>query len=157
MPAPTLSTAAPSAHLAATGAAPFRAAELRAELAAAGADLDRLQALLADACGALLASFEAAQAQLGAASGPAAPPAAIAGTPAAAIAGARHELASAVVALQFEDIASQLIAHAQRRLRGCAERLASTQAAEGDTAGGPPHRSSPVGQRAMDAGAVELF
>lgn len=145
MPAPTLSTAAPSAHLAATGAAPFRAAELRAELAAAGADLDRLQALLADACGALLASFEAAQAQLGAAS------------PAAAIAGARHELASAVVALQFEDIASQLIAHAQRRLRGCAERLASTQAAEGDTAGGPPHRSSPVGQRAMDAGAVELF
>jgi len=145
MPAPTLSTAAPAAHPAATGAAPLRAADLRAELAAAGADLDRLQALLADACGALLASFEAAQAQLGAAS------------PAAAIAGARHELASAVVALRFEDIASQLIAHAQRRLRGCAERLASTQAADGDTAGGPPHRSSPVGQRAMDAGAVELF
>lgn len=153
MPTPTLSTAAPAAHLAATGAAPLRAADLRAELAAAGADLDRLQALLADACGALLASFEAAQAQLGAAS----PAAAIAGTPAAAIAGARHELASAVVALQFEDIASQLITHAQRRLRGCAERLACAQAAEGDTAGGPPHRSSPVGQRAMDAGAVELF
>lgn len=145
MPTPTLSTAAPAAHLAATGAAPLRAADLRAELAAAGADLDRLQALLADACGALLASFEAAQAQLGAA------------MPAAAIAGARYELGSAVVALQFEDIASQLIAHAQRRLRGCAERLACAQAAEGDTAGGPPHRSSPVGQRAMDAGAVELF
>lgn len=145
MPTPTLSTAAPAAHPAATGAAPFRAADLRAELAAAGADLDRLQALLADACGVLLASFEAAQAQLGAA------------MPAAAIAGARYELGSAVVALQFEDIASQLIAHAQRRLRGCAERLASTQAADGDTAGGPPHRSSPVGQHAMDAGAVELF
>lgn len=149
MPAPTTPTADPAAPGALPGAASAPPADAHAELATIGSDLDRLQALLADACGALLASFHGAQAHLGAALAPDA-------EAAAAIGGARDALGNAVLALQFEDIASQLIAHSQRRLRLCAERIACPPPGDG-AQGAAPQRPHPVAQRQMDAGAVELF
>jgi hypothetical protein len=66
-----------------------------------------------------------------------------------------------VTALQFQDMASQLIAHTQRRLRGCADRLAC-DALDDDEDGdavveAPPLRPNPVTQDEMDAGSIELF
>ena len=37
---------------------------------------------------------------------------------------ALQSLAGAITALQFQDMATQLIAHTQRRLRNCADRIA---------------------------------
>ena len=69
--------------------------------------------------------------------------------------------AGAVTALQFQDMASQLIAHTRQRLRNCADRLA--REAMGDDDDGDavveaaPLRPNPVTQDEMDAGSVELF
>ncbi|MDZ7813818.1 MAG: hypothetical protein U5L74_12240 [Ideonella sp.] len=35
-----------------------------------------------------------------------------------------RDLAGAITALQFHDMATQLISHTQRRLRGCADKIA---------------------------------
>lgn len=71
------------------------------------------------------------------------------------------ELRSAITALQFQDMASQLITHTSRRLRYCADQLAR-EALSGDEDGEavietPPDRPNPVTQDEMDAGSVELF
>jgi len=127
------------------------AADLQDDLLVAGHDLDRLQALLAHACGTLLQSFHGALAQLRAIE-PQHPE-----TAAAVL----HHLGGAVTALQFEDMSSQLIAHTHRRLRSCADRLAFE--AMGDDEDGravvepAPLRPNPVTQDEMDAGSVELF
>jgi hypothetical protein len=124
------------------------AADLQDDLLVAGHDLDRLQALLAQACGTLLHSFHGALAQLQAVEHP-------------GVAAAARQLVDAVTALQFEDMSSQLIAHTHRRLRSCADRLAWQ--AMGDDEDGwavvepPPLRPNPVTQDEMDAGSVELF
>lgn len=74
---------------------------------------------------------------------------------------AMQDMASAITALQFHDMATQLISHTHRRLRACVDRIA--QDAMGDDPDGPavietmPLRPNPVTQDEMDAGSVELF
>jgi len=74
---------------------------------------------------------------------------------------AMESLAGAITALQFHDMATQLIAHTQRRLRGCADRIA--REAMGDDEDGlavveeVPIRPNPVTQDEMDAGSIDLF
>jgi hypothetical protein len=74
----------------------------------------------------------------------------------------RKELHSAVTELQFQDMASQLVAHTTRRLRNCADRLAAEAMGEDDEDGSAfveamPLRPNPVTQDEVDAGSVELF
>ena len=83
------------------------------------------------------------------------------GADAEALGGLREQLGGAVTALQFQDMASQLIAHTNQRLRNCADQLARD--AFGPDADGEavvaaaPLRPNPVTQDEMDAGSVELF
>jgi len=128
------------------------AADLQDHLLTASNDLDRLQALLADTCEALAASFFGANAQLDS----------LRGTSGAdAVQTLSRHLGSAITALQFQDIASQLIAHTRKRLRNCADRLAADAFDDGDEGMAlvepAPLRPNPVTQDEMDAGSVELF
>ena len=129
------------------------AADLQDHLMTAGHDLDRLQRLLAESCDALLARFQAAVGQVEAL-------ASVPGADAEALRGLRAQLGGAVTALQFQDMASQLIAHTNQRLRNCADQLARD--AFGPDADGEavvaaaPLRPNPVTQDEMDAGSVEL-
>ena len=129
------------------------AAELQDHLMTASHDLDRLQTLLSDACDALLRSFCGASEQLATlrlttSLGPGAD-------------ALTQQLAGAVTALQFQDMASQLIAHTHQRLRSCADRIA--REAMGDDEDGTavvqdaPLRPNPVTQDEMDAGSIDLF
>jgi len=72
-----------------------------------------------------------------------------------------QHLGGAITALQFQDMASQLIAHTNQRLRNCADRLArETMGDDEDGAAvveDAPLRPNPVTQDEMDAGSVELF
>ena len=72
-----------------------------------------------------------------------------------------QNITSAVTALQFQDMASQLIHHTNRRLRNCADQLAR-EAMGADPEGDAvieeaPLRPNPVTQDEMDAGSIELF
>lgn len=127
------------------------AADLQDHLMVACNDLDRLQTLLADACNALMESFHGANATLPELSGQ---------IGAEAVAGLQRQLGGAITALQFQDLASQLISHTHRRLRSCADRLASEVMEDDDGEAyveTPPMRPNPVTQDEMDAGSVELF
>ncbi len=130
------------------------AADLQDHLMVASNDLERLQRLIDNASQALLGHFTHATQRIEAAL------LAIEGE-AHAIHEARHSLGGAITALQFQDMASQLIAHTSRRLRSCADRLARD--AMGDDEDGaavveePPQRPNPVTQDEMDAGSIELF
>ena len=70
-------------------------------------------------------------------------------------------LSQAIVALQIDDMATQLVDHTRRVLRHCADTLASSTFAdaEGDeeVIQARPLRPSPVTQSEMDAGSIELF
>ncbi len=130
---------------------PYAIAELQDHLLTAGNDLARLETLLGDACCTLMAHFLSAAEQIG---GLAThdPPARdrLAG-----------QIAGAVTALQFQDMASQLLAHSRQRLDHCADRLADAGFG-GDEEGGAlihaaPLRANPVTQSEMDAGSIELF
>ena len=129
-----------------TGCAPLlAAAELQDHLMVASNDLERLQRLLDDASQALMTHFTQATGHI--ADGE--------------IDQARCVITGAVTALQFQDMAHQLIAHTTRRLRNCADRIARD--AMGDDEDGDalfedaPLRPNPVIQDEMDAGSVELF
>ena len=69
----------------------------------------------------------------------------------------------AIGALQFQDMASQLIVHTKKVLQGCAFKLASeTMGHEVDEEAAPfgdiaSDRPNPVTQSEMDAGSIELF
>jgi hypothetical protein len=143
----------------AEGAVPtLLAADLQDHLMTASNDLDRLQRLLTDATTTLLQHFhglsdqiERLRKQLSDAST----------LDAATIERALHALGGAVIALQFQDMASQLIAHTDKRLRSCADRLAR-DALSADDDGVPltmpaPLRPNPVTQDEVDAGSIELF
>lgn len=130
------------------------AADLQDHLLIASHDLERLQTLLSDACDALMASFYGASEHLQ-------------GLKEAHPDGhetmevALRHLGGAVTALQFQDMASQLIAHTSKRLRNCCDRLAA-EAMGDDEDGAPvvedaPLRPNPVTQDEMDAGSIELF
>ena len=136
------------------------AADLQDHLLVAGNDLDRLQRLLDDASSALMSHFvgathwiEDARRDLQAAAG---------GGYGQAIAEAQRALSGAIVALQFQDMATQLIAHTTKRLRCCADRLARDAMGDDDEDGtavleDAPLRPNPVTQDEMDAGSVDLF
>ena len=68
----------------------------------------------------------------------------------------------AVTELQFHDMASQLLVHTGKVLRGCAYKLAEeAMELEEDELGVVetclPERPNPVTQSEMDAGSIELF
>lgn len=124
---------------------PLLAADMQDELLAAGTELERLERLLSDAASTLLEQFGRAHALCAGSGGPVAHDATAA-------------LRSAMVALQFQDMASQLITHARRRIGSVSDCL-------GGLVGGPDEacdvqwvgRPCPVAQRSVDAGSVELF
>jgi len=134
------------------------AADLQDHLLVASNDLERLQRLLSDACDSLLVHFYAASGELSALleEGGERPRPDMHKLDAAL-----HHMRGAVTAMQFQDMASQLVAHTTRRLRNCADRLAA-DAFGGDEDGAavveePPLRPNPVTQDEMDAGSIELF
>jgi hypothetical protein len=135
------------------------AADLQDHLMTASNDLDRLQRLLHDATETLLTHFHSANEQMDALKHVAQDMASFDPSPLEQM---LADLRGAVTALQFQDMASQLIAHTDRRLRSCADRLArDALAADGDTGfvpiEPPPLRPNPVTQDEVDAGSIELF
>lgn len=119
------------------------AAEMQDELLAAGTELERLERLLGDAVDQLLERFGHAHA-LATQHGDEA---------------LREELRVAMTALQFQDLASQLISHSRRRLGSVADCLGNV-AVGGEEEGCEVEwvrRACPVAQRAVDAGTVEIF
>jgi len=129
------------------------AADLQDHLLIASHDLERLQTLLSDACNALMASFHGASEELQGLK--------TISVSQAAMDTAQRHLFAAVTALQFQDMASQLIAHTTSRLRNCCDRLAAETM--GDDEEGcaiveaAPLRPNPVTQDEMDAGSIDLF
>ncbi len=125
-------------------------ADLQDELLTASTDLDRLQVLLGDAVDQLLARFGGAGRQLALLRER---------MPAEAdTTELESELGGAVIALQFQDLATQLVTHASRRVRSVAEVLGNEALGDADAA--PVEmvtRACPVAQRQMDAGSIELF
>ena len=132
------------------------AADLQDNLMTASSDLDRLQTLLAHACDELMRSFHGATQQIHAhADGPDGD-----ARVAQLFAGVMQHLTSAITALQFQDMASQLITHMNQRLRNCADRVARdalSDAALGAAPKASAFQRTPVAQVEMDAGSVELF
>lgn len=138
---------------------PAAFAELQDELLIATTDLDRLQSLLSDAAGQLLTRFVGADALLVQLVAAAQQP-----TEQAALLGAaRAEVAGAAIALQFQDMAAQLLSHALQRVRSVADCLGNqAMPADADTEAGAVAvqfvaRACPVAQRQMDAGSIELY
>jgi hypothetical protein len=134
------------------------AAEVQDDLLVASNDLDRLQRLLSDASESLIGHFHAASAELrGLLQELAAHPE----LDKPQLHKTMEHVAGAITAMQFQDMASQLITHTSHRLRCCADRLA--REAMGDDDDGeavveaPPLRPNPVTQDEMDAGSIELF
>ena len=130
------------------------AADLQDNLLMVANDLDRLQTLLGDACDGLLEGFGAATLTLR--SLPPRP-----GPEGKATARAIEQLGQAVTALQFQDMATQLIAHTRQRLRHCTDRIACDAMADDDDDEGPvaaaPSHPNPVIQSEMNTGSVDLF
>jgi hypothetical protein len=133
----------------------FLAAELQDNLMTATNDLERLQRLLDDACLALMEGFHDSAGQLGTVidQGHEATP---------RLHEVRQTLYKAVTALQFQDMATQLIAHTNKRLRNCADQIARDALGDDDPDGAAvvedgPLKPNPVTQDEMDAGSVELF
>jgi hypothetical protein len=144
MNATTIDMSAGAAQGAGTGAGPGNEAAL--ECAAIAADLERLKALIADAGDKLMVSFsqvgeiaprlpadEGDRSRLGAA------------------------VATAVTALQFQDMATQLTQHAQRRLTVLQESLKAMHGEAPDAMLVAQARMQPVRQAEMSAGSVDLF
>jgi len=145
-----------------SGGSPFSllaAADLQDHLMTATNDLDRLQALLAHCCDELMQSFYGCHEQVQA----------LMQDSSLGHADAYHErieqlshrLGGAVTALQFQDMASQLINHTHQRLRSCADQIARVTMGDdedGETVvADAPLRPNPVTQDEMDAGSVTLF
>lgn len=135
------------------------AADLQDHLMVASNDLERLQRLLDDASETLSGHFYGASSQINDVLR------ALTALPDAdqdAVQGAMQNLAGAITALQFHDMAIQLIAHTQKRLRSCVDRIARDAMGEDDEDGAAivedgPGRPNPVTQDEMDAGSIELF
>jgi hypothetical protein len=136
------------------------AAELQDHLMTVTHDLERLQRLLDDAGEALSAHFYSASNQvmglLGRSEGSAV------ADHAAPLKQVMADIAGAITALQFQDMATQLIAHTSQRLRNCADQLARDTFGMDDEDGAAvveiaPLRPNPVTQDEMDAGSIELF
>ena len=140
------------------GLTPLAAADLQDHLLAASNDLERLQRLLDDASHTLLGHFRGASEQLEIALRLMSQQPDV----------DRHHLhhameylAAAITGMQFQDMASQLLQHTNRRLRGCADRLAESVLPDDEDGPGVieelPLKPNPVTQDEMDAGSIELF
>ena len=133
------------------------AADLQDHLMVARNDLERLQRLLDDASTALIGHFAGATRHLDAMHH------AVHHADPAPMQELRSTLGCAITALQFQDLATQLIAHTSQRLRSCVDRLGRDVFAGNDDDNDPglleeaPLRPNPVTQDEMDAGSVELF
>lgn len=131
------------------------AAELQDHLMTASNDLERLQRLLDDACVVLMEGFHGTAGQLGEVidQGHDVTP---------HLQAVRQTLYKTVTALQFQDMATQLIAHTNKRLRNCADQIARDALGDDDPDGAAvvdeaPMKPNPVTQDEVDAGSVELF
>lgn len=135
------------------GLNPPLVAELQDQLLTAATDLDRLGGLLDHAAERLMGSFLSARDRL------AAPGSHPCSASADSLDGLRRDLDEAITAMQFPDMAGQVITHAVRRIQGVADALAAEVGDPGEDAAAPVliQRSCPVAQREMDAGSVELF
>lgn len=127
-------------------------ADLQDSLLMAMTDLQRLEGLLDHAAANLLERFGTANRDL----------VALENTGSDALAPIRAGLQQAVTELQFHDMATQLLVHTGKVLKGCSWRLAEqAMASEEDEEPAEldpmPERPSPVTQGEMDAGSVELF
>ncbi len=133
-------------------------ADLQDNLRLASYDLDRLQRLLSDATETLMGHFCGASSRINELSLLAQQ---LPELPDHSLHEALAHLSGAVTSLQFQDMASQLIGHTNRRLHRCADRLALDAAGDGspgEAALDPaPLRPNPVTQEQMDAGSIELF
>ena len=133
----------------------LQAAVLQDHLMTATNDLERLQRLLDDACLALMEGFHTSAGQLGEVidQGHEITP---------HLMEVRQKLFKAVTALQFQDMATPLIAHTNKRLRNCADQIARDALGDDDPDGAAvveegPLKPNPVTQDEMDAGSIELF
>ncbi len=132
------------------------AVDIQDNLMTATNDLERLQGLLSHACDELMQGFHGAagniQTLVDAAQD--APSQELFNS-------VKQHLGIAITALQFQDMASQLIAHTNQRLRNCADRIARETMGEDEDGAAvveeAPLRPNPVTQDEMDAGSVELF
>lgn len=127
-------------------------AEVQDSLLVVVHDLNRLDGLLAHTMANLMERFTTASANL-------ADPVLVASTELDEV---RSALRAAVTELQFQDMASQLITHTSKVLKGCAYRLASESMGIEDGEAVPfvedvPERPNPVTQDEMYAGSIELF
>ena len=137
---------------------PMAATDLQDHLLVASNDLDRLQRLLNDASDTLLGHFYGATGHI---------ERALRHLSQLPESDHRHlhqameHLAAAITGMQFQDMASQLLHHTTKRLRGCADRLAYTAMGDDEDGAGVveeiPMKPNPVTQDEMDAGSVELF
>jgi hypothetical protein len=132
------------------------AADLQDNLMTATNDLDRLQGLLSHACDELMQGFHGAAGEIQELVE------AAQDTPSQELFDSvMQHLGGAITALQFQDMASQLIAHTHQRLRNCADRIAREAMGEDEEGEAvieeSPLRPNPVTQDEMDAGSVELF
>jgi hypothetical protein len=134
------------------------AADLQDHLLVASNDLERLQRLLSDASDSLMAHFYGASGELKnllhkVASHPE--------IDAPELHTAMQHMAGAITAMQFQDMASQLVDHTSRRLRSVADRLAAEAFADDEDGAAvvqdAPLRPNPVTQDEMDAGSIDLF
>ncbi|MDE2369956.1 MAG: hypothetical protein KGN16_13385 [Burkholderiales bacterium] len=121
------------------------AADLQDDLMVASNDLERLQRLLDDASQSLMGHFTMATGHM----------------EAGALHEARRTIGGAITALQFQDMATQLIAHTTKRLRNCVDRIARDTMGDDEDGAAlveeAPLRPNPVTQDEMDAGSIELF
>jgi hypothetical protein len=127
-------------------------AELQDSLLVVVHDLSRLDGLLSHAMENLMERFTRASADLSGS----------APVDTLALESARNAIGSAVMELQFQDMASQLIGHTSKILQGCAYRLAAETMGTEEGEAMPfvqavPDRPNPVTQDEMDAGSIELF
>jgi hypothetical protein len=129
-------------------------ADLQDHLLAVTSDLEHLQSLLTDACATLMEGFLGVTTQLQSLQ-------VVKPENSAAIERAVKHLGKTAKALQFQDMSTQLIAHASQRLRHCSDRLAQHAFAgdeDGDAVVAPaPQRPNPVTQSEVDTGFIELF
>lgn len=126
-------------------------ADLQDSLLVAMNDLKRLEGLLDHATSNLLERFNTAMAALNTLHGDSEETRRIG-----------EALRLAVTELQFHDMASQLLVHTGKVLKGCAYKLAEeAMEMEEDELGVVetclPERPNPVTQSEMDAGSIELF
>ncbi len=134
------------------------AADLQDHLMVAGNDLERLQRLLDDAGQSLMVHFYSASGHLRRViQGENEHPQRVE----AGLKQAMDHMAGAITAMQFQDLATQLIAHTSRRLRHCVDRIARDSMGDDEAGIGvvddTPLQPNPVTQDEVDAGSIELF